>query len=153
MAEAETTIRRERTVGNRWVGGAIGGFVAGVVFGLMIQFVMGIMPVIGAMYGMPGLASGWIAHLFHSVIFGLIYAGLAAVPSLAAYAREETTGAGLGAAYGVVVWLVAAGFVMPVWMSAVGLEAPPIPNLDAMSLVGHLVYGVVLGAAFAVVRR
>jgi len=68
--------------------------------------------------------------------------------------RDADTGtfAVLGAAYGVVLWLVAAPVLMPLWLGALGLDAQSVPNLDAASLAGHLVYGVVLGAAFAAVR-
>ncbi|WP_225741208.1 DUF6789 family protein [Halorussus halophilus] len=88
------------------------------------------------------------------MVFGLVYAAVVGVPSLSQYATKETTGAALGAAYGVVLWFVAAGFVMPIWLDAVGFSnPPPVPNLSAMSLVGHLVYGVLLGALFATMSQ
>lgn len=149
MTQTETAVQQETAVQNRWVSGAVGGLVGGIIFGLVIQFVMDIMPVIGALYGLESLAVGWIAHLFHSVVFGLVYAAVVGTPRLSQYASKESTGAALGAAYGVVLWFVAAGLVMPVWMDAMGLSAPSIPNLGVMSLAGHLVYGVLLGAIFA----
>jgi uncharacterized membrane protein YagU involved in acid resistance len=102
---------------------------------------------IPAMYGLSGIASGWGVHLFHSAVLGLVFAaGLRAVPSLAD-TRVKALGAGV--AYGVVLWIVLAALVMPVWLGAVGFPAvPPLPNLNPMSLVGHVVYGAVLGAAF-----
>ncbi len=42
---------------------------------------------------------------------------------------------------------------MPVWLSAVGSPAnPPLPNFNPMSLVGHVVYGAVVGATFPALR-
>ncbi len=42
---------------------------------------------------------------------------------------------------------------MPVWLSAVGSPAnPPLPNVNVMSLVGHVVYGAVLGVVYAALR-
>jgi uncharacterized membrane protein YagU involved in acid resistance len=56
---------------------------------------------------------------------------------------------GAGAAYGLAIWVVLAVLVMPVWLSAVGSPAnPPLPNISAMSAIGHLAYGIVLGAAY-----
>jgi len=45
---------------------------------------------------------------------------------------------------------VFAAVVMPVWLQAVGFgAAPAVPNLNPQSLVGHVVYGVVLGGLYA----
>lgn len=109
---------------------------------------------IPALYGATGLVAGWIAHLFHSVVFGLIFAAaVGSIGSLDAYADRVSTGAGLGIVYGVIVWVVAAAIVMPIWLSAVGFPgAPPLPNFNPTSLVGHVVYGVVLGALFPLLR-
>nr|WP_318247899.1 hypothetical protein [Saliphagus infecundisoli] len=42
---------------------------------------------------------------------------------------------------------------MPVWLSTVGFPmAPPVPNFDPTSLVGHAVYGLVLGIGYAVLE-
>lgn len=147
VAETETATRLE-TGTNRWTSAAIAGLAAGIVMGLLIQFVMGIMPVIGALYGFPSLTAGWIAHLFHSVVFALVYAAVVGQPPLSGYAARITSGAGLGAVYGFALWLVAAVVVMPLWLSVVGLPSPGVPNINVQSLVGHLVYGVLLGALY-----
>lgn len=145
------------TATNTWVAGGISGLIAGVVMGAMLQTMMTpvITTAIPALYGANGLVAGWVAHLFHSVVFGLIFAAaVVAVPSLSAYADRVPTSAGLGIAYGVLVWIVAAAIVMPIWLSAVGFPgAPPLPNVNPMSLVGHVVFGVVLGGLFPVVRN
>lgn len=41
---------------------------------------------------------------------------------------------------------------MPLWLGVLGIDVP-FPNFDLTSLVGHLVYGVVLGAMFAMAKR
>jgi len=142
---------------NTWVAGGVSGLIAGVVMGFMLQMMMTpvITTAIPALYGANGIVAGWIAHLFHSVVFGLIFAAaVTSVPSLSAYADRVSTGAGLGIVYGVIVWIVAAAIVMPIWLSAVGFPgAPPLPNFNPMSLVGHVVFGVVLGGLFPVVRN
>ncbi|OYR79845.1 histidine kinase, partial [Halorubrum sp. E3] len=52
--------------------------------------------------------------------------------------------------YGIAVWIALAVIVMPIWLSAVGSPAnPPLPNVSALSALGHLAYGVVLGGTYA----
>ncbi len=129
--------------------------MAGVVMGIMLQVMMTpvIAKAIPALYGMDGLVVGWIAHLFHSLVLGLVFGAIVtSLPALREYANQVTTSAGLGIAYGVVVWIIAAAIVMPIWLSAVGFPgAPPLPNFNPMSLLGHVVYGVILGALFPIV--
>jgi len=147
--ENETIVGGE-TVRRTWSSAVLGGLAGGLAFGVLLQM-MGMMPAIASLYGMESVAVGWVAHLFHSVVFALLFAGAMVRTDY----RDAGTGtlSALGAGYGVVLWLVAAAIVMPLWMGALGMDAPTIPNLDVNSLVGHLVYGVVLGAVFALARR
>lgn len=152
-----TTSTRERPVielaaRTRLLRGGIASIVAGVVFGAMLQS-MGMLPMIGALYGVPTAAAGWIAHIFHSIVFGLVFVVLLGVPAIAGYTRGIGTGIAAGALYGIAVWLTAAAVVMPLWMSALGMAAPAIPNLDVMSLLGHAVFGIVLGGVYAALVR
>ena len=151
-SETETAVRRETGTVD-WTTAILAGLGAGVVMGLMIQFVMGIMPVIGALYGAEGLVTGWVAHLAHSVAFALVFAAVVSQPPLAKYADSVGPAAGLGLVYGVILWLVAAAIVMPIWMAAVGLPSPGVPNVNPQSLVGHVVFGVLLGGLYAVLSR
>ena len=151
-SETETAVRRETGTVD-WTTAILAGLGAGVVMGLMIQFVMGIMPVIGALYGAEGLVTGWVAHLVHSVVFALVFAAVVSQPPLAKYADSVGPAAGLGLVYGVILWLVAAAIVMPIWMGAVGLPSPGVPNVNPQSLVGHVVFGVLLGSLYAVLPR
>ncbi len=124
--------------------------VAGVLMGWLLQSLAGVMPVIGALYGVSSPVVGWIIHLFHSVVFGLAF--VAMVP--AAPGRDDWSWrlASAGVAYGVALWLVAAGVVMPLWLRAVGVPAP-LPNLSLVGLVGHVVWGVVLALGYAVLSE
>lgn len=150
MAAETATPDVTRWGADRWQAVVGGGSIAGVVFGLMIHFMMGIMPMIGALYGMENAVAGWIAHLVHSVVFAGLFAAIVAQSGLADGASSTGRWLGLGAGYGAVIWLVAAAFVMPAWLSMVG-AAPAgasIPNINPQSLAGHLVYGVVLGLVY-----
>ena len=147
---SEETIGRRATVERTWSSAVLGGVAGGLVFGVLLQ-ATGAMPIIASLYGLESVTAGWVAHLFHSVVFALVFA--------AAVGRTSYRDAGLvpitalGAGYGVVLWIVAAAIAMPLWLGAFGLDAPGIPNLDMTSLVGHLLYGAVLGAVFVLARR
>ncbi|NHN60577.1 MULTISPECIES: hypothetical protein [Halorussus] len=153
MAGTETAVRRDRRGVHRWVGGALAGLAAGIAFGLYLQFAIGLFPPVDGPGGVERLATDWAVHLFHSVVFALVYAGVASWPPAAGYADRPATGAVLGAGYGAAVWLVAVGVALAFWTAANAVWVLPIPTPSLASLAGHVLYGVVLGAAFAVVRR
>jgi hypothetical protein len=95
---------------------------------------------------------GWFVHLSHGAVFGVIFAAILQAPQLATAADDYLRSAVVGAGYGVVVWIVAAALLMPVWLSAVGFpNAPPFPNFAVPSLLWHVVFGVVLGAIYPAV--
>lgn len=153
---SETATGVERPTGSIWLGGALAGIVGGAVFGAMMHMMMTeIMEMaIPGMYGLePGLTVGWLLHLFHSAVFGLVYVAIAQVGVLREYAHRVTTGTGVGIGYGAVIWLVAATFVMPFWVGAMTPMAPPVPDVNPMSLVGHVVYGAILGALYPVLAE
>ncbi|AHG02474.1 membrane bound his kinase A [Halobacterium sp. DL1] len=131
-----------------WARGVLAGVVAGIVFGAMLSVVMTpvIENAIPALYGLSGGTVGWILHLSHSAVFGVVFAAIATAGGFEKLGRTTL----VGAAYGVVLWVVFAAVVMPVWLQAVGFgAAPAVPNLNPQSLVGHVVYGVVLGGLYA----
>jgi len=142
------------TEADNWKAGVAGGLAGSIVFGLIMTYLIPapmLAVVIPSMYGLAPPAApvaGWIIHLSHGAVLGV---GFAALLALRPAIGERTGSAlGAGAAYGLVVWLVLAVFVMPVWLSAVGSPAnPPLPNVSALSAIGHLAYGVALGAAYA----
>jgi len=143
--------------------GVFGGLVAGLAMGVMVQLVLGRMTAIGALYtlGEPSLTVGWVAHLFHSALFGALFAVAGGPQLVARLAARSPVGdslngnslggypAGLlgGVAFATALWAVNIGFVWPVWLGTVGLGGPPVPNFAVQPLVGHLVYGALLGLA------
>lgn len=151
MATEHATAHEQGWTGETVTKAAIAGVVAGLVFGLLIQFRLERMQAIGAMYtlGSPSLSIGWIAHLVHSALFGAIFAILVGY-GLAEYARKPTTAVPLAAAYGVALWALNIVFLWPAWLNGVGLgNAPPLPNVAVMPLVGHVVWGALLGLVYA----
>ena len=145
----ETGRQTEELTANRpaWQAGAAAGILAAVAFGAMLSAMMTpvIENAIPAMYGLSGGLAGWVIHVSHGAVLGVVFAALA--DALTDSPRQTVLA---GALYGVVVWAALAVLVMPVWLQAVGFPmAPEVPNVSQQSLLGHAVYGLVVGGAFA----
>jgi hypothetical protein len=125
----------------------IAGTAAGVVMGGLYWVTSGSLPVIGALYGVENVAIGWITHLFHSVVFALLFVAGASRAGLGPRLSRPLGAGAAGVAWGVLLWLVAAGLVMPVWLQAVGVSAM-LPNLPPIGLLGHGLWGVTLGVGY-----
>ncbi|MFB6106538.1 MAG: histidine kinase [Halobacteriaceae archaeon] len=145
------------TTTGSWRGGVVAGVVAGAVMGL---FVSAMNPptlrvAIPALYGFAGNGvAGWTAHLSHGAVFGVVFVAALEATPLSRYADRTGPAAALGVGYGVVLWVIAAGLVMPLWLGALGAPVRlPLPNLALPSLLWHAVYGVVLGAASPSLRE
>jgi hypothetical protein len=123
---------------------AVAGVMAGVAMGLILQTFTGELGIIGALYGIQTNVVGWITHLFHSVVFGTVFVAAATVDTLNHFAETLSGTVTLGILYGMLLWLVAAGIVMGVWLNLVGIPAS-IPNLGIMSLISHTVWGALVG--------
>ncbi len=146
-----TGIDEARPTVNVWAGAAIAGLAGGLVFGAMMQLLMPdiLEMAIPGMFGLgPSLAIGWGIHLVNGAVFGLVYAAIARFDPLAAYAEGLPSGIGLGIVYGVVIWAIAASIVMPLWVGAMTPMSPPVPDVNPASLVGHAVFGAILGALY-----
>ncbi|WP_066414902.1 ATP-binding protein [Halorubrum aethiopicum] len=126
------------------VAGIGAGAVMGGVFWLSSG---GVLPVIGALYGAESAAIGWVTHLFHSVVFALLFVAGASISTLRDRIGSPARTAAAGLSWGIVLWLAAAGLVMPLWLRAVGIPAP-LPNLPWTGLVSHAVWGVTLGVGY-----
>lgn len=124
----------------------IGGFVATLVMTAMMYVVapmmglnMDIAQMLGSMLG-GSWAMGMLMHfILGTVVFPLIYV-------LVLYEWLPGDPVVKGAIWGVILWLLAQTVVMP--MMGAGLFSMAMGGLMAAggSLVGHLLYGAVLGA-------
>lgn len=124
--------------------GIAGGLVGGVVFGLMMQL-MGMLGMIGMLVGSESLVVAWLVHLAVSAVIGAGF-GLLLAPRV----HGVGTGAALGAAYGLLWWVLGPLLLMP---AAMGMPLVAVDAVALQSLVGHLVFGVVLGVVVAVAQR
>jgi len=132
------------------------GVLAGVVFGMLIQFRLERMTAIGAMYtlGSPSLTAGWVAHIFHSAIFGAFFGLLYESEFLSDVIGNPLGAAATGAAYAAGLWAVNIVFVWPLWLNNVGFTSDiPLPNVAVMPLVGHVIWGLLLGGIFYAIVR
>jgi hypothetical protein len=140
--------------GWHWRVGAVSGFVATVVMGAAIT--VGDLTVmreaIAGLYAAEGsLAVGWLAHLIHGTLFGVVFAVVLSEPSLYRTSERAWKTVLAGVVYALALAFVGAGFVMPVWLGVVGFGNPPtVPNVSVPIVAWHVVYGVVLGGAYAV---
>lgn len=125
---------------------ALAAVVAGVVMGVPLQLLGDGVPVVGALYGVANPLIGWITHTFHSIVFGLVFAALVHRVS------DRTRYYAIAFAWAAALWLVAAGVVMPLWLSLVGIDAP-LPSISPASLAAHLVWGGSLAACYRYGRR
>lgn len=148
------TVERTGTPLEPWQAGTVGGIAGAIVFGaiMAVQSPAVLEMGIPAMYGLEGGLVGWIIHVSHGAVLGVVFAALLTITGQSRHGIIRSTA--LGLAYGVVVWAALAVVVMPIWLSAVGFPmAPPLPNVDVGSLIGHAVYGIVLGVAYAFLER
>ena len=125
--------------------GAYGGFAGGLIFGAMMGM-MGMLPMIGSMVGQPTAGAGFAVHMVNSVIIGV---GFAIV--LGRFVSGISSGVGIGLAYGGVWWILGPLTLMPLFMGmGLGVNWNAAAAAAMLpSLVGHLVYGGVLGLVYA----
>jgi uncharacterized membrane protein YagU involved in acid resistance len=137
MATTATTHGSATSTAQGLLHGVLGGLAGGVVFGLMMQ-ALGMMPMIGMLVGSESIAVAWGVHLAISALFGAVY-GAVVAPRVAGWGAGLTT----GVVYGALLWVVGPLLLMPAMM---GMPVFTINTGALQSLVGHLVFGLVLGA-------
>ena len=130
------------SVVNRVIAGIVGGLVGGVAFGVLMQLT-GMIPMVAMLVGSDSAGIGWLVHL---VISAGIGAGFGVLLGGWATAMARSTGLGLG--YGVVWWVLGGLMIMPAWL---GMGMFTINTMAWMSLLGHLIYGLLLGVVYALV--
>lgn len=129
----------------RLLASLVGGLLGGIVFG-MLMAVGGMLPAIASMVGSSSAVVGFGVHLVISVLIGWGLTVLFA-PMLTGFAR----GAVIGLGYGAVWWVLGGLVMMPLMM---GMPMFVLDTAAWMSLMGHLIYGAILGVtATAVLRR
>lgn len=124
----------------RVAAGTAGGLFGGVAFGLLMQM-MGMLPMVAMLVGGDSLPVGWAVHLAISAVIGAAFGVLVPVVGVGRAVL-------LGVGYGALWWVPGALLLMP---ARLGM---PVFTLNAtawQSLLGHLIYGGLLGAGYALI--
>jgi uncharacterized membrane protein YagU involved in acid resistance len=150
--------------------GVVAGLIGGIIFGMGMQMMtaptpdgghmamidmVGQVPIMndptGNLAGTNPATVGWIYHLINSAIIGAIF-GL----RIKSGVRSTATGLGWGALYGFAWWILGGLVLMPLLLRMpvfAPLMMAPMRPVAMGSLMGHLVFGLVLGAAYAWLYR
>ena len=140
--------------------GAIAGLIAGVVFGMMMQMMnaptpeggqMSMMAMVAMVVRSSSIGVGWAYHLFNSAVIGAIFGWL-----FAARATTAGSGSGWGLLYGFAWWILGGQILMPLALGMppfASVMMPPMRMVAVGSLIGHAVYGLILGGLFPVFVR
>lgn len=124
--------------------GALAGLAGGVPFGLMMT-AMGSIQMIAGMVGSEAAAVGWGIHLMISAAIGASYGLLTGRLGRLDLRRHLL----LGTTYGALWWFLGPLTLMPLMMGMpLGWHAAAMHAM-LPSLLGHLVFGAVLGFAAA----
>ncbi len=128
----------------RLVAGAAAGLAGGVVFGLLMQ-AMNMIGMVAALVGSTSTGVGWLVHLAISAVIG---ASFAVVLPRGVTGLAATTVAGLG--YGIVWWVLGPLLLMP---ATLGMPLFSFGTVTWQSLMGHMMFGLVLGIGYTLARR
>jgi uncharacterized membrane protein YagU involved in acid resistance len=145
--EMVETIGKTSTFVSKTAAGAAGGLIGGLAFGAMMGM-LGMLPMVAGLVGSQDALVGFIVHMvisaFIGATFGLIFGDAS---------RSLGRAALWGGVYGIVWWVLGPLVIMPLMMG-MGLQfASALSGPMLMSLMGHLVYGVVAGLGFAWIAR
>jgi uncharacterized membrane protein YagU involved in acid resistance len=152
-------------------GGAAGGLLAYHMVGPVTMLFM------GSLVGRAGsLGVGWLVWLGLSVVLGMVFA-VAVGPRLSDYTRsidefaerEEdvnetlgdyledapvtTTATMAGFVYGVVVAVAVGAIAIPIAVNTVSTHGMPVPILQPYFLLAFVVYGLIMGLGYGVVKE
>lgn len=130
----------------------VGGLVAGIVMGAILQAGTSVLSTIGAVTGSESVVAGWIIHLVLSVLFaGVFLVALASRPIEVAF-RGSVDTVLLGIVYGALLASATWGFVIPASMGFhetfpldLSPEATSVAWFSIVLAIGHLAYGAILG--------
>lgn len=146
---------------NRIIAGVVAGLAGGIVMGVILQLGTELMPVFGRLLGSESILGGWIVHLATSALFGLLFAIFVSMPLVAELETTVGTSVLLAVIHASALSYVTIGLILPAATIVLGVEnlslmteIVPGPGAEGLATaglfsLGHVVYGVVLGAVYA----
>lgn len=139
----------------RMIAGAAAGLIGGVLFGIMMQMMTAptpdggrvpMMAMVAMVVRSESIAVGWLYHLFNSAVIGALFGLL-----LGSRVGSLSGGLAWGAVWGMVWWVLGGLILMPLLLGMPAfapLAMAPMRMVAIGSLVGHLIYGLILGAVY-----
>lgn len=140
--------------------GIIGGLISGVVFGLMMQMMsaptpqggeLPMMAMVAKVVRSESMVVGWLYHMFNSAVIGGLFGWL-----LGKRIHSYSSGFSWGALYGIVWWIIGGLILMPVLLgnsAFAPLTMEPMRPVAMGSLIGHLIFGLVLGGCYVAITK
>jgi hypothetical protein len=122
--------------------GIIGGLVGGVAFGILMQ-ITDMIPMVAMLVGSEAMVVGWLVHLAIAAFIGATFAVL-----FGRYATSVGASTAVGVSYGVVWWVLGALILMP---ARLGMDLFMVNTMAWQSLLGHVIYGLLLGPVYGLV--
>ncbi len=139
--------------------GILAGLIAGVVFGIMMTVMhaptpdggsMPMMAMVAQVVKSQSLAVGWLYHLINSAVIGALFGW-----TLGSKIGGVGSTAGWGAGYGFLSWILGGLILMPMFLGMPAfapLQMPMMRPVAFASMMGHVIFGLLLGAAFVRLR-
>ena len=121
--------------------GIVAGLGGGMVFG-MLMAMMGMLPMVAGLVKSDSPIVGFMVHMGISAFIGAVY-GLFADRLPTSWIAVAIA----GAVYGMIWWVLGALIAMPV-MRGMSQMVFVIEQPQIMSLMGHVIYGVVMAVLF-----
>lgn len=136
MAQPELPANTRKTM--YWKAGIIGSLIGGLVFG-MLMAMMGMLPTIAGMMGSKSPIVGFIVHMVISLLFGVVFTIFAGMLKWNAIIS--------GVLFGIILWVLFPFMLMPMMMG-MSQMAFKITSASILSLMGHVIYGLITGIAY-----
>lgn len=143
-AHTSTTGFTTAGLGRRLLAGAVGGIAGGVVFGMMMSM-MGMLTTVAGMVHSTSPILGFGIHIMISIFYGLVFALLGG-RWLTSWGRGLTA----GAIYGVILWVLGPLIMMPLMLGGAVFS---FGATTMLSLMGHLIYALILAAVAVPIAR
>lgn len=129
--------------------GVVAGLGGGVVFGMMMAM-MGMLPMIAGLVGSNSALVGAIVHMIISAAIGAFYGAALTLGRFHVSTRFAVIS---GMINGMFWWVLGALILMPIGLGMANMVFQ-IGTAQWLSLMGHLIYGVVTGLLFVwLIRR
>ena len=145
---ATNVLTENKSFSNFLVSGIIAGLGGGVVFGMMMAM-MGMLPMIASLVGSQSPVVGAIVHMAISAAIGAFY-GVAV--TIGRFNLSLGFAVISGMVNGVIWWVLGALILMPLGLGMSNMVFV-IGTTQWLSLMGHVIYGIVAALLYVVLIR